>query len=237
MGGPDRTCLIEVGCGTGEALLPLRNKFKHIVGIDFNENFIEFCNSKLDESATNTKFILGDACVTRELLAEHTPEWTSAPKLVVCVGNTIGIMPVEIKETIYHEMADTAGLDGFAVMVYWNGNKFGAHAFDCRHWHSPFCAQSLPHCAAVDVWPLPLTVPYAGDACQHFYHANPQLCGPFTGEAIDLDTCTLTCPSGYQTHWTKPEEARSIIEGFGLQVISIEESSDRVGVIAVFKNK
>ena len=49
MGGPDRTCLIEVGCGTGEALLPLRNKFKHIVGIDFNENFIEFCNSKLDE--------------------------------------------------------------------------------------------------------------------------------------------------------------------------------------------
>ena len=35
-----------------------------------------------------------------------------------------------------------------------------------------------------------------GDAVQNFYHKNPQLCGPFTGECIDLDTCTLTTPSG-----------------------------------------
>merc|ERR1711976_415776 len=63
-----------------------------------------------------------------------------------------------------------------------------------------------------------------GDAVQNFYHKNPQLCGKFTGECIDLDSCTLTTPSGYCTHWTKPEEARAIFEQeIGAEIVALVE--------------
>merc|ERR1719436_288375 len=96
-------------------------------------------------------------------------------------------MPREVKKKAYKEMLNLAGTDGYMVVVYWSGNKFGG-------------------------------------AVQHFYHKNPQLCGPFKGDSIDLDTCTLTTPSGYCTHWTKPEEARAIFEtGIGIRVARLEE--------------
>ncbi len=41
----------------------------------------------------------------------------------------------------------------------------------------------------------------------------------------------------YTTHWTKPEEARLIIEDLGLELISMEESSDKVGVLVAFRKK
>ena len=198
LGGCGNCTLIEVGSGTGEALFPLNKTFKNIVGIEFNQDFVDYCN-KQPETTANMKHIFGDACHARKLLSEHCPEWTSNPKVVCCLGNTIGIMPDEIKEEVFKEMAETAGDDGLAVMVWWNGNKFG-------------------------------------DALQHFYHANPSLCGKFTGECIDLDTTTLQTPSGYRTHWTKPDEARAKLEGYGLKVVSVTESkTDRVGVIGVFK--
>merc|ERR1712066_456658 len=64
---------------------------------------------------------------------------------------------------------------------------------------------------------------YFGDAVQNFYHANPQLCGPFTGDSVDLSTCTLQTPSGYRTHWTSAEEARGVMEGLGAEIISLRD--------------
>ena len=34
--------IIEVGCGTGESLIPLSDHVKNCLGIDFNPLFIEF---------------------------------------------------------------------------------------------------------------------------------------------------------------------------------------------------
>ena len=87
-------------------------------------------------------------------------------KVVICVGNTIGIMPPEVKVNVYDQMMRVGGTDGAFVIVYWNGNKFG-------------------------------------EACQNFYSKNPQLCGEFKGDSIDISTCTLvtqitgvTCSAG-----------------------------------------
>jgi len=199
IGGASRCAVVEVGCGTGEAILgEVNDAFKYTVGMDFNQRFIDFCNEQ--KTGENTMFLTGDACGLGDLLAENCPDWMQHNKIVMCVGNTIGIMPDEIKETVYKEMAEVAGETGLAVIVFWNGNKFG-------------------------------------DAVQHFYFANPQLCGEFSGEHIDLDSCTLRCPSGYTTHWTKPEEARMIIEGYGLEVVALEESSDKVGVLTAFRKR
>jgi len=75
-----------------------------------------------------------------------------------------------------------------------------------------------------------------GEAVQHFYHKNPQLCGPFTGSSVDLDTCTLSTPSGYTTHWTTPEEAREVVEEeMGLEIVELKEQGR--GVLVAFKER
>ena len=113
-------------------------------------------------------------------------------KVVICVGNTIGIMPPEVKVNVYDQMMRVGGTDGAFVIVYWNGNKFG-------------------------------------EACQNFYSKNPQLCGEFKGDSIDISTCTLVTPAGYRTHWTKPDEARGIFEGeIGAEIIDLVEKGNGV---------
>jgi len=199
----DDPLLVEVGCGTGEALVPLftqvgksQPRVRYSCGMDFNPHFIKFCQDEVKaEDQGNVRHLVGDAQQLISLINNGLPaEWDAPnrPKVVMCVGNTVGIMPAEIRKNVYQQMKEMAGVDGYMVVIFWNGNRFG-------------------------------------DAVQNFYHKNPQLCGPFTGESIDLDTCTLTTPSGYCTHWTKPEEARAIFEKeIGIEVVEVLEKGNGV---------
>lgn len=203
--GADGPLLVEVGCGTGEALVPLFThadgntpRAAYTCGMDFNPHFIKYCREQVaEEDQANVRHLVGDAQELITLINEELPsEWKvqSRPKVVICVGNTVGIMPPDIRKNVYQQMKDLAGVDGYVVVVYWNGNRFG-------------------------------------DAVQNFYHKNPKLCGKFTGECIDLDTCTLRTPSGYCTHWTKPEEARAIFEEeIGVEVVEVLEKGNGVMV-------
>eukprot|EP00730_Choanoeca_flexa_P014892 TRINITY_DN6679_c0_g1_i1.p2 TRINITY_DN6679_c0_g1~~TRINITY_DN6679_c0_g1_i1.p2 ORF type:complete len:151 (+),score=19.99 TRINITY_DN6679_c0_g1_i1:1620-2072(+) len=74
-----------------------------------------------------------------------------------------------------------------------------------------------------------------GSALQHFYATNPQLCGEFEGQHINIRDCTLQTPSGYSTKWTKPEEARRIISGFNADVLEVREQGR--GVLTAFRRK
>lgn len=186
-----RVSLCEVGCGTGEFLVPLAPHFRTTIGIDFNSNFIEYCKKeRIPKHLENRlKFVCGDAtelCALMQRVAP--PQFHADTKIVCCVGNTIGIIPPELKRRVYKQMTELAGPDGVIVVVYWNARWFG-------------------------------------DACQNFYHANPQLCGPFTGEAIDFTTTTLTTgpPTNYRSHWTGIAEARQVIAELGLEEIVVEE--------------
>jgi len=192
--------LVEVGCGTGEALLPLSvgagARCRFALGMDFNPAFISYCREAVpEECRSRVKHLVGDASDLVGLCHRELPvEWLAGgrPKVVTCVGNTIGIMPQEVRAKVYQQMMELAGTDGYMVVVYWNGNRFG-------------------------------------DAVQNFYYKNPQLCGEFTGASVDFDTCTLTTPSGYSTHWTKPEEARHIFETeIGARVVKLQESGNGV---------
>jgi len=112
----------------------------------------------------------------------------------------MGIIPENLKRTVYKQMAALAGNGGVVVIVYWNARHFG-------------------------------------DACQNFYHANPQLCGKFKGDAIDFDSTTLTTgpPTNYRSHWTGVEEARRIMADLGLEEIVVEEKGKGV-LVAVRMN-
>jgi len=199
---PERTAIIEVGCGTGEALIPHYDDAKYLVGVDFNQQFIDFCNGNIPPSHKDkVRHICGNALQLKTVLQELHPQewsdWDEMAKVVTCVGNTIGIMPAAIKAAVYNQMAEVAGRTGIAIMVYWNGNKFG-------------------------------------DAVQNFYFKNPQLCGEFTGECIDLSTCTLKTGSGYCTHWTTPAEAREIMDKYGMRIVTLQEMGN--GVLVAFRN-
>jgi SAM-dependent methyltransferase len=178
-----RVSLVEVGCGTGEFVRDIAGNFRVAVGLDFNPMFIEYCSQQVPKSRQDQeRYVRGDATKLVEEMEQHFPKkdgllWNDT-RIVACVGNTIGIIPQEMKAKVYEQMLELAGENGLVIMTYWSAAWFG-------------------------------------DAVQNFYHANPKLCGPFTGDCIDLGTCTLKTPSGYCTHWTSVQEARDVMEGFG----------------------
>jgi SAM-dependent methyltransferase len=192
-----RTTLIEVGCGTGEFIRPIADHFRLSIGMDFNKNFIEFCNENIPKGKEEKMhYYEGDACELVQLMKDKAPKhiWNDT-KIVCCIGNTIGIIPENMKPRVYQQMAELAGPEGVVVMVYWNSRCFG-------------------------------------DACQNFYFANPQLCGPFTGDSIDFSTTTLKTPApwNYRSHWTGIDEARQMLRKYNLEEIVVEERGK--GVLA-----
>jgi SAM-dependent methyltransferase len=196
LGGKDSVLLVEVGCGTGEMLVPLAPHAQYVVGMDFNPHFVKFCKQNVPkDEGERMNYLVGDAQELDDLLRRGlAATWmeSSRPKVVMSVGNTVGVMPPNVRQKVYQQMMHLAGPDGYMVVVYWNGNRFG-------------------------------------DAVQNFYYKNPQLCGPFTGDCVDLATCTLTTPSGYSTHWTTPEEARQVFEQeIGAEVVHLVEKGNGV---------
>ena len=194
-----RVSMIEVGCGTGEFVRPIADHFRLAIGMDFNQNFIDFCNENIPKGKEDKmKFVTGDACELVDLMKRTAPKhiWSDT-RIVTCVGNTIGIIPENMKPKVYQQMAELAGEDGVIVIVYWNARCFG-------------------------------------DACQNFYHANPQLCGRFTGDSINFDTTTLTtpAPTNYRSHWTGIDEAREILRNMNMEEIVVEERGKGVLVAA-----
>jgi len=194
---------VEVGCGTGEFVRAVGDDFRAVVGVDFNQEFIDFCNDHVPpRSKSKSHYLQGDACELENLLKQEFPQTVKEGKqfwdgtrVVACVGNTIGIIPEELRPKVYQQMADVAGEDGVLIMVYWNARWFG-------------------------------------DALLNFYHANPNLCGEFEGDSIDFKSTTLTTPMKYKTKWTSVDEARDIIEGMGMEIISIREKGKGVFIAA-----
>eukprot|EP00056_Hartaetosiga_gracilis_P010516 m.155835 g.155835 ORF g.155835 m.155835 type:complete len:676 (-) comp13330_c0_seq2:2739-4766(-) len=126
LGGLENVCVIEVGCGTGETIIPLHEHAKYCIGVDINPLFIEYCRKENEHD--NVAFVYGDATKLDSLLTRHAvvSSWVGngMKKLVICTGNTIGIIPEFLRDDIYKSMAKIAGADGRCVVVYWNGDHF-----------------------------------------------------------------------------------------------------------------
>ena len=148
------------------------------IGVDLNPKFVDYCNTL--QAPPNLQFRVGDAQDLSQIVgAALRPEDRARPRVCICVGNTMGIIPEPIRSAAWKEMLRCCGQTGLCIVVFWNGRWFG-------------------------------------DAVQHFYHPNPQLCGPFDGSAVDFETRTLETPSGYRSHWTTVDEPRSEAERLGV---------------------
>lgn len=117
--------VLEVGCGTGqiiESAARMLDSQEQVdwVGLDINPKFINHCKQA---SSGRVEYYVGDATKLRA--------WTAImlkPKerrtLVVCVNNTLSIMPEEIRPQCIHQMRAVAGPNGLVFISYWNGRKF-----------------------------------------------------------------------------------------------------------------
>lgn len=200
VGPRTETCLVEVGCGTGEMLVPFHGALKHVIGTDINPRFVEYCQQNVAEAnRSSVCHMLCDVTTMNEQLKsdKNVGHWVAGGKnVVICVGNTIGIMPQFIKDIAYQQMAQLAGAEGIAVMVFWNGNQFG-------------------------------------NAIQHFYAPNKDLCGGVDGASINWEQRSMVTKTGYSTKWTTLEEALEIFAGYGMKVLDAKELGN--GVLVAFR--
>ena len=145
-GGYD--CILEVGCGTGDIIGEM-NRQKAVrtfssanlkenlnqqaptmvtipcIGVDINQEFIEFC--KKQHPHESCEFVVADALKLEEWWKEAGHAEKYHKPLVICVNNTLNIMPHELRGGVVDQMIAVAGSDGLCMVSYWNGNFF-AHA-------------------------------------------------------------------------------------------------------------
>jgi ubiquinone/menaquinone biosynthesis C-methylase UbiE len=146
-----RVSLVDVGCGTGEFVWPLIDQFRLCVGVDFNPHFLEFCRAHVPSGKENKcQFILGDASKLEQVLEENNVEFKSDVKIVTCVGNTIGIIPKEIRKAVYEQMAEVAGDDGIVVVIYWSASSFGDACQNFYYKNPQLCGKFTGDCIDFD---------------------------------------------------------------------------------------
>ncbi|CAM9520699.1 unnamed protein product [Ectocarpus sp. 12 AP-2014] len=141
-GPPARSFSVEVGCGTGDVILSLASDFKHSLGIDINDGFLAYAQEQTPkELKDKISFCKGSATDLIDIVSAHPSiDNTSAPTVVTCVNNTIGIFPDAIKARTYsQQMKELAGENGIIIVGFWNGNKFGEALQYFYHKHPELC--------------------------------------------------------------------------------------------------
>ena len=124
--------VIEVGCGTSDIIGNIGGRQSEACtniqrfGLDINEDFIAF--SKKHYAHDNCEFMVQDATTMKKEWWDKLGLGTKYKKpLVICVNNTLNIMPPEIRGDVVAQMLAIAGDDGRCLVSYWNG-RFFSHA-------------------------------------------------------------------------------------------------------------
>ena len=113
-----------MGSGTGRVLFSLYKIFGDSVsycGLDSSEPMIRISNKKLsDLKIKNTVFQNYDT--TNSSINELFDDETT--KIVMCMYNTIGVIPSSKRNQFFDNMKKLAGKDGLALVSAFNGDDF-----------------------------------------------------------------------------------------------------------------
>jgi len=112
--------VVEIGCGTGEIIGSLAGVHIPRIGIDINPGFIDDCKATYGDSVG---WHVADATRLQEWWCEAGFDKFKRP-LILCVNNTIMIMPECIRGLVVQSMIDVAGTEGRCLMSFWSGNHF-----------------------------------------------------------------------------------------------------------------
>ncbi len=120
--------IIDMGSGTGRVLFSLDKTLKDnsimFYGIDNSEQMINRANQKIllnNSKNHNMKFLRHD--LTDPNLCELFEQDTT--NIVMCMYNTIGVIPLDKRATFIENMLRLARTDGLAIISAFNGDNFG----------------------------------------------------------------------------------------------------------------
>ena len=90
-------------------------------GIDNSEHMVKRANTKKLQENNNIRFIQHDS--TDPKICNYFEE--SNTNIVMCLYNTLGVIPSDKRQAFVDNMLDVAGEDGLAILTAFNGDNFG----------------------------------------------------------------------------------------------------------------
>jgi sarcosine/dimethylglycine N-methyltransferase len=162
--------ILEVGCGTGDIIGEMNNQqtvrtsvssanFKGqqqtsaassnnavtipCIGVDINKEFIDFCKKLHPHEAC--EFVVADALKLEEWWKEAGHANKYRKPLVICVNNTLNIMPHELRGGVVDQMIAVAGAEGLCMVSYWNGNFFSHAVMNYYKKNAQLCGEFEVH--------------------------------------------------------------------------------------------
>lgn len=161
--------ILEVGCGTGDIIGEMNNqkvvrtsvsstsikgqvdnasssnaaKTIPCIGVDINKEFIDFCKSQHPHEAC--EFVVADGLKLEEWWKEAGHADLYQKPLVICVNNTLNIMPHELRGGVVDQMTAVAGKDGLCMVSYWNGNFFSHAVMNYYKKNAQLCGEFDVH--------------------------------------------------------------------------------------------
>ena len=118
--------IIDMGAGTGRVLFALDKNLKNnsikFVGVEVSEPMLKRANEKnqTHHTSSNIEFLKHD--LTESNLPEYFEYTENA--IVMCLYNTLGVIPSDKRQMFVDNMRRIAGDDGLTILTAFNGDDF-----------------------------------------------------------------------------------------------------------------
>jgi len=119
--------IIDMGAGTGRVLFALDRNLKNnsikLFGVEVSEPMLNHANLKNrnHKGTSSIKFLKHD--LTEPNLSKYFQ--SNEPNIVMCLYNTLGVVPSEKRQQFVDNMRQIAGDDGLTIITAFNGDDFG----------------------------------------------------------------------------------------------------------------
>jgi len=107
------------------------------IGVDINKEFVDFC--KTTHPHPSCEFVVADALKLHDWWQEQGYATKYKKPLLICVNNTLNIMPHELRGSVIDQMIAVAGKEGLCMVSYWNGNFFSHAVMNYYKKNAPLC--------------------------------------------------------------------------------------------------
>ncbi|MCA9812395.1 MAG: class I SAM-dependent methyltransferase [Nitrosarchaeum sp.] len=125
---PNKNCsIIDMGAGTGRVVFALADKIKNntlqFYGVEISEPMIKHANQKnqVHHNNQNIRFLKHD--LTDPNLSDYFDP--NSIKIVMCLYNTLGVVPSDKRQMFVDNMIKIAEPDGLVIITAFNGDDFG----------------------------------------------------------------------------------------------------------------
>ena len=135
--------VIDMGSGTGRAIFALDQTLQtdsiQFCGVEVSDPMLNLANQKRQNhnGYSNIKFLKHD--LTKSGLLDYFKSDTA--KVVMCLYNTLGVIPLHRRQEFVDDMISIAGDDGLAIITAFNGDDFGFVAPKLYHSMMPMIRQ------------------------------------------------------------------------------------------------